>query len=75
MTRTKLAPFLVSTLVASVLALAGCAGAAAAVAPTAPHPLIGFASPANRAAVERPARFETERLPPRPIRMSGSWAR
>jgi hypothetical protein len=76
MTRTKLAPFLVSTLVASVLALTGCAWAApAAAGPTAPHPLIGFASPGNSAARERPARFESERLPPRPIQMSNSWAR
>ena len=76
MTSRKLAPFV--TLLMSLLALAGCAsGTPAAVSPTpAPHPMLGFASPAGgRVQTERTPRFESERMLPRKMALSGSWAR
>jgi hypothetical protein len=77
-TTRKFAPFVVSTMLASLLALAGCAASTpTAVQPTpAPHPVLGFASPGNDPAdAERSPRFETERMLPRPVVLSGSWAR
>lgn len=76
MTSRKLAPFV--TLLVSLLALAGCTHATpAAVSPTpGPHPMLGFASPANgHAQADRSPRFEGERMLPRHIVVSGSWAR
>jgi hypothetical protein len=76
MTR-KLAPFVLSTMLASLLGLAGCAAVTpSAVGPATPHPMIGFASPGKDAGTaERPSRFESDRLPARPMSLSDSWAR
>ena len=75
MTLRKLAPFV--ALLVSLVALEGCASTTpVAVGPApAPHPVLGFASPANDAAPEPSPRFESERMIPRPLALSGSWAR
>jgi hypothetical protein len=75
MTRRKLAPFV--ALFVSLVALEGCASTttAAVGSTTAPHPVIGFATPAKDAAAEPAPRFESERMIPRPMTLSGSWAR
>lgn len=67
-----------STMLASLLALAGCAQGTlpAARAASVPNPMLGFASPAdspNEAALS--PRFEDDRMLPRPIVMTDKWAR
>jgi hypothetical protein len=67
-----------STLLASLLALAGCAQGTlpAARAANVPTPMLGFASPADgptEAALS--PRFEGDRMLPRPVVMTDKWAR
>lgn len=67
-----------STLLVSLLALAGCAQGTlpAARAANVPNPMLGFASPADsptEAAVS--PRFEGEHMLPRPVVMTDKWAR
>jgi hypothetical protein len=70
---------LFSTMLASLLALAGCAqgttlpGARAA---NAPYPMLGFASPGADPNETGPTtRLEDDRMLPRPLVMTDKWAR
>jgi len=67
-----------STMLASLLALAGCARGTppAAGAADVPYPMLGFASPADGPTEAGVApRFEEDRMLPRPIVMTDKWAR
>jgi hypothetical protein len=67
----------ISTILASLLALAGCAQGTSPAARTASaHPMLGFASPAGgpTEASESP-RFEGDRMLPKPVVMTDKWAR
>ena len=68
-----------TTILAALLALAGCAqtNLPAAHAASAPYPMLGFASPAaeTAAATDGSPRFEDDRILPKPVVMTDKWAR
>jgi hypothetical protein len=70
-----------STMLAALLALAGCAQGTVppARAANAPYPMIGFASPGadGQTQAAQPLRFEEEedRMVQKPIVMTDKWAR
>jgi hypothetical protein len=67
----------VSTILASLLALAGCTQGTlpGAQAASAPHPVLGFASPGAGSNATAPSpRFEEDRMVQRPVVMSDEWA-
>ena len=66
-----------STVLAALLALTGCAqGTVPAASAADAHPMLGFASPgASPTDAPLPPRFEDARILPKPVAMTNKWAR
>jgi hypothetical protein len=63
-----------STVVASILALTGCAEGVRPAASS--YPMLGFAAPGDTAReANAPTRSEEDRMLPRPVVMTDKWAR
>jgi hypothetical protein len=62
-----------STVVVSLLALAGCAEGVHPAASS--YPMLGFAAPGDSGSEASTTRFEEDRMLPKPVVITDKWAR